>query len=711
MAAVHAATWSFAAAAIASMPTVARTAGPSGAPPATADAAVDGVSTLVTRLVAVPDPARARAWHDLLACEPHEAGTPGDARTIARLRDAFVAMGYEVVVEEFEAPLPLPVEGRVELLRDGAPAEELSVQETAAAIDADAVHPGLRHGWNAFSADGDVTAPVVYANLGREEDFALLRDRSVDCAGRVVMVRYGGGFRGHAVRRAAEAGASAVILYSDPAQNGDPAPGAWPSGPLAADDHVERGSVLATPQPGDPTTVGWPSVSGTIREQVNIAGAPRIPVQPIGAGAARQIMRAMGGPDAPGEWSPSNGLGSTYRLGGDGGARVRVVVRQDRSLRRTSNVIARWRGGSAPGQMVIAGCHHDAWGFGASDPLAGMVVLLEAARSFAEVAKAGFVPARSVVFSAWGAEEHGIFGSTEWVEGHLSRLMREAIAYVNLDMAAMGPRVSVSASPSLHDVFLSAAVRVPQCGSADGVTVYDAMCAGAPERASPAIGALGGGSDHLAFICHAGVPSIAIGASGSHGRSYHSNHDTRAWYRLAVGEDYGSAVMLAQLTAVFMGAIADAPVVPLSAARHGASAAEDIRVLMKQHPASAATLAPLLARAEAAAEQGERLDASLTSLESGLGAARRAELDAAMLSLDRAWLDAGGLDARPWFRHLGTGVDPRTGYGALRMPLLVEALEANNPDRVRRAVERCQRAFDRLEQGMVRAQELAGSGI
>ena len=680
-------------------------------PPSAVAPATDGVSPIVARLLVVPDPARARAWHDLLACEPHEAGTPGDQRTIDRLRDAFVDMGYEVVVEEFEAPLPLPLEGRIELLRDGAPPEVLPVREEASPTDADAAHPRLRDGWNAFSADGDVTAPVVYANLGRDEDFVLLRERSIDCAGRVVMIRYGGGFRGHAVRRAAEAGAAAVVLYSDPSQNGDPAPGTWPQGPLAADDHIERGSVLAAAQPGDPTTVGWPSVAGSAREPGDVGGAPRIPVQPVGAGAARRIMMTMGGPDAPAEWSPANGLGCAYRLGGAEGSRVRVVVRQDRAFRRTGNVIARWRGGSEPGQMVIAGCHHDAWGFGASDPLAGMVVMLEAARSFAEAARAGFVPARSVVFAAWGAEEHGIFGSTEWVEGHLPRLSREAIAYVNLDMAAMGPRVSVSASPSLHDIFLSAAVRVPQVGRADGASVYEAMCEAAPGQPSPSIGALGGGSDHVAFACHAGVPSIAIGAGGSRGRSYHSNHDTRAWYRLAVGNDYGAAVMLARLTAVFMGAIADAPVVPLSAARHGASAAEDFRALITRYPESEAVLAPLVTRAETAAEQGERLDASLTSLEGGLGLARRAELDAALMSLDRAWLDAGGLDGRPWFRHLGTGVDARTGYAALRMPLLAEALDARDPDRIRRAVERCQRALDRLEQGMSLAQELVGTGI
>ncbi|NBP51650.1 MAG: M28 family peptidase, partial [Actinobacteria bacterium] len=224
-----------------------------------------------------------------------------------------------------------------------------------------------------------------------------------------------------------------------------------------------------------------------------------------------------------------------------------------------------------PDQWVIVGCHHDAWGFGAADPLAGTIVLLECARAFAEASRAGLAPDRTLVFAAWGAEEFGIIGSTEWCEAHRERLARNGVAYVNLDMASMGLNASASASPSIRDAFIRASVRVPQPGGAADETVHDRMCAGG--RTSPAIGDLGGGSDHVGFVCHLGIASIAIGAGGAPGTSYHSNYDTLAWYRSTVGADYASALMVTRLTCAVVAELAASPVVPLSCARHGSEAA------------------------------------------------------------------------------------------------------------------------------------------
>ena len=674
---------------------------------------------LVARAVESPRADRLASWHDLLGSEPHVAGTEADERTIRRIRDAFVAMGLRTVVEDFVAPLPQPRSALVEIVEatDAAPVSPpgpggrrgvigLPVTERNLAEDPATAHPGLTFGWNAYSASGDVTSGVVYANYGTKSDFERLRALGVDCRGKIVLARYGGNFRGFKAKFAEEAGAAALLIYTDPADSGAAKGPVWPEGGWANETCIQRGSVLADDQPGDPTTPMRPSVDGAARRALEGAGIPRIPVQPIGYAAATEIMRRMTGAEVPKDAGWSGGIPFPYRLEGGDSLRVRVKVEQDRDLRPSSNIIGLIPGRVHPDQWVIVGCHHDAWGFGAADPLAGTIVLLECARAFAEASRAGLAPDRTLVFAAWGAEEFGIIGSTEWCEAHRERLARNGVAYVNLDMASMGLNASASASPSIRDAFIRASVRVPQPGGAADETVHDRMCAGG--RTSPAIGDLGGGSDHVGFVCHLGVASIAIGAGGAPGTSYHSNYDTLAWYRSTVGADYASALMVTRLTCAVVAELAASPVVPLSCARHGSEAArllEAVRARTADASAAAAVDA-LTRRAAALASAGARVDEAIVSAAPALGAAARAQLDAALLDLDRAWVDPAGLDGRPWFRSLFCATDRDNGYAPKMLPLLAEATESGDRGRVEEALRRMGRALDRLDAALRRASDV-----
>ena len=500
--------------------------------------------SLSTALISRIDAGSLRQWHDLLGSEPHIAGTDGDAREVRRIDLAFRQMGLEVEVDEFWAYLAYPVAARVEISSPSEPAAGrrgvLPIIERNLAEDPSAAHPDLTWGWNAYSGSGEVEAEVVYANYGTRADFERLLELGVEVKGKIVVARYGGNFRGFKARFAEEAGAAGLLMYIDPAESGFARGTVYPVGPWANDTCIQRGAVGTLPYPGDPLTPMVKATKDALRVDEAVVDLPRIPIQPIGYGSAAQILSKMKGREvADASWK--GGLELPYRLEGGEELRVRMKVEQKREVRQCANVIARLKGTRDDGSSVIIGCHHDAWGFGAADPLAGTIVLMEAAKAFSQCAREGRRPACDIVFCAWGAEEYGIIGSTEWIEGCRGDL-GGARAYLNLDMASMGPNLGASASSSLKGIV----------ASASGLD-------------RPRVGTIGAGSDHIGFVFHAGVPSIGIGASGAPGTAYHSNYDTTAWYRKAVGEDYASASLVAKATLAIAAAISQARVCPVSA--------------------------------------------------------------------------------------------------------------------------------------------------
>ncbi len=490
----------------------------------------------------------------------------------------------------------------------------------------------------------------------------------MDCTGAVVLARYGGNFRGYKARFAQEAGAAALIMYIDPADAGSGKGGVWPeSGGWANDTCIQRGSILTLAWPGDPLTPGVPATRDATRLEIDSVDLPKIPVQPIGYGAAGRIMSQMAGREVP-EKSWQGGLEMPYRLEGGPGLKVMVSVEQTRDVRKSANVIARLPGSDADAGTIVVGCHHDAWGLGALDPIAGLICVLEVAQLMSDRAKAGERLPCDVLFCAWGAEEYGMIGSTEWVEAHHDMLLKKCLGYINLDMAAAGPNLGASASPSIANAI------------ARGTSL-------APESIRPT----GGGSDHVAFVCRVGVPVVGIHATGAPGTSYHTNYDTTTWYRSIVGTDYASASTVTRAAVGALMELAEAGGGPaVSATRVVDAAVEALRALAGTLDASVREpVEKLAARFEslrACAAQWDARPAPASAEE------RLARLEQ-RIKLDRLWLDEVGLPERNWYRNQFIAPDRNVGYSSTAVPGIADA---KGPEQLKGGVAALSRVADRL---------------
>lgn len=622
---------------------------------------------------------RLRAWHDLLASRPHVAGTEGDLFIIESMAAAFREMGLETEIDWFWAYLPRPIDAAVEIV---SPVHEtLSIKEPALDEDPDSGHPDLPIGWNAYSGSGDVTAHIVYANYGRKEDFAQLRAMGVDVSGAIVLARYGRNYRGYKAKFAEEAGAAGLIMFTDPADSGYMRGLMYPEGGWSTAEQIQRGSVKTIPWPGDPLTPGIPADQDAERLDPELLDLPRIPVQPVGWSAAQAIMERMTGPGVPEGWQGA--MPFAYRLTGGPELRVRLMVKQEREITKTANVTGTLRGSRLPDEFVIVGGHHDSWGFGASDPTAGTILVMESARVFSEMAKSGRRPDRSVVFAGWGAEEFGIIGSVEWVERHADRLRRGGVAYINLDMATMGPLFGGGGAPTLTTAVLDATRVVPQARE-PGMTVFEEWSLRSSAMGgTPRLRTAGGGSDHIGFAFHVGVPSVGLGSGGAPGVSYHSNYDTLTWYRRIVGDDYEPALMNTRVVSVLTARLANADVLPLDPRHLGDDLRRHLTGLVERGAALGVAV-DLVAAREAATRleraAGVFVEALLGAVERGgrgLSEAQRISAET-LLVLERAWLDTEGLPGRPWFRNVYMAPDDDSGYSAWPLPGVRASVEVGD---------------------------------
>jgi N-acetylated-alpha-linked acidic dipeptidase len=603
---------------------------------------------LEARLVETVDAKRLRGYHDLLASRPHRAGSPGDLQVAASLAKAFADLGLEVEKQELWCYLATPVQGEVEIV---APDRiKLPVREKA--IDAFSGHAEGSIGWNAFSGSGEAAAEVVYANYGRKEDFEKLDELGVALKGKIVIARYGGNFRGYKAKFAEARGAAGLLLYTDPIDSGYFKGLVYPEGGFANAHYIQRGSILTLPYRGDPLTPFEPATFQAERLDPAKVPFPKLPVQPIGWGAAWEILKRMKGAAVPEGWQGA--LPFAYRVTGGSALRVRVKVEQERQLTRTFNVVGTLKGARHPEQLVVVGAHHDAWGFGAGDPTSGTILVLEAARCFAEAARAGQRPARSIAFAAWAAEEYGIMGSTEWVEAHRDRLRGRAVGYLNLDMASMGPDPRASAAPSLKQVIAE-------------------VCRDEGHELKK-LGNLGGGSDHMGFYCHMAIPAAGLGAGGSEGVSYHSLYDNLAWYRHVVGEDYASARMLARMVNRILARLANADLLPLDPVRYGVDLATHLEAL---HERAAKLEFPERVDLPHVryTERAREVHAALLAAVATGRVPRLAEINEVLLGLERAWFCGDGLPGRPWYRNLYAASDEDSGYSAWMLPGLRHFVE------------------------------------
>ena len=706
---------------------------------------------LVATAQAAVSAKRLAAWHDLVASEPHRAGTVGDENQTEHLAEAFAIMGLEVERHPFWAWLPRPVSASLSI--ESPVRRELSVREAPLESDPFTFHPGLDIGFNAYSASGEATAEVVYANYGRKQDFERLAELGVSCEGRIVLARYGGNFRGYKAKFAEAAGAAGLVIYTDPKDSGWGQGLSWPEGGFARATSIQRGSILTVPWAGDPLTPGREASEHAERLSPDDIALPSIPVQPVSWDAAQQILGLMRGAEAPDDWQ--GGLPFRYRLDGGAELRVRLAVEQRGELVRSENVLGTLRGSEQPDQFVVVGGHHDAWCHGADDPTSGLITVLEAARAFATAAQDGQRPRRSIVFAGWGAEEYGLVGSTEWVESREQQLREHAVAYLNLDATVNGPRFGASASPSLQSVIAAAAAGVPSAPdttdaagdrAAEDVDTDEGTRADAhaPSSATvpgddpavpdvltgwlargeqpdapglPRMGDLGGGSDFVAFLARAAVPSAGLSSGGAKGTAYHSIDDTLTWYRATVGDDYEPARMVTRMIVGVAGRLADAPLLPLDPSRVGPETLRHLRSLStlaleagvvpawRDDDASSAgdlaDIAPALrAVASAALRDADRCARVLASLYAAeraghLDAGARAQVDAALLALDRAFLDDHGLPDRAWYCNLFAAPDEDSGYASAMLPGLRAAIERRDGELLALQAQRLVAVFSR----------------
>lgn len=660
---------------------------------------------LETALNAVPDPDSLRKYHALIAEEPHPAGTPQDLAAAEKLAESFESLGLDVERHEIWAYLPRPIDAAVEIVWPEH--IRLDLKEKPVPGDDYSQHENLSFGWNAYSGNGDVTAEVVYVNYGRKKDFEKLKQLGVDLSGKIVIARYGGNYRGYKAKFAEAGGAVGLIIFTDPGNSGFVRGPMYPDGGYANETSIQRGSILTLDYSGDPLTPFEPATRNARRLNPDNVAFPSIPVQPIGWAAAAKILSRMDGQPAPREWQ--GGLPFTYSLTSAGGVRVRLMVKQERELRRVVNVVGSLSGKTHPEQKVVVGCHHDAWTFGAGDPLAGTMVVCEAAKSFATAAREGHKPDRTVVFAHWAAEEYGLIGSVEWVEAHREDLSRNAVAYINLDMAAMGPYFGSSAAPPLKPVITDATRAVPAAEriAPNGESVFEEWLARSEDDllpGHPRFGHLGGGSDHVGFYCHLGIPSASLSVGGSKGVSYHSAYDNLTWYRKVVGDDYQPAVVLTRIVNTLLARLSNSAVLPVEPSRYGNDVREHLDALTDR--ARDVGLGPDFTDLEAAAKRYEaRADQVYRRILRKLAADELSNSEIAcvnslLLRLERRWLTEPGVPGRPWFRSLYAATDESSGYAAWMLPALRYGVEHKDSRVLKKAQRQYLRVFERLNEAI-----------
>ena len=666
-------------------------------------------------------------WMKRMTAQPQHVGSPHAKANAEFMVALFREWGFEAEIETFHVLFPTPKVRVVELVAPRmftAGLEEPEVQGDASS----SIRENRLPSYNAYSADGDITAELVYVNQGIPRDYEVLDRMGIDVAGKIVIARYGGSWRGIKPKVAAEHGAIGCILYSDPRDDGYFQGDVYPEGPFRMEFGVQRGSVLDMPlYPGDPLTPGIGATEDA--ERLDRDEAPTlmtIPVLPISYGDAIALLDALGGPVAPASWRGA--LPLTYHVG-PGPAKVHLKLEFDWELTPAHNVIAKMRGSEFPDEWIVRGNHRDGWVFGAADPISGMVALMEEARAIGELTKTGWRPKRTLVYAGWDAEEPGLLGSTEWAEQHADELRDKAAIYINSDGNGRG-FLGVGGSHTLEQFVNEVAREVidPQTG----VTVAERARARrriggdkeADARADLRISPLGSGSDYTPFLQHLGIASLNVGFGGENrGGSYHSAFDSYDYY-IRFGDptfDYGIA--LAQTAGRITLRFANADVLPYSFSNFADNVAKYVDEIVKlaggmreetrrhndlvaagaftlsadptkpyvapeaKDPVPFLNLAPLHNALADLNVSAKAYDAALHEHGAPLDAVTRETLNDILLHVERAMTRAEGLPRRSWFRHHIYAPGFYTGYGVKTLPGVREAIEQRDWDETAEQVE------------------------
>ena len=678
------------------------------------------------QLHAVPSADSLRARMRLLSEEPHEAGTDRSLKVAEQILARFKSFGLDARIERFEALMPRPVDRRLELL--GPERYVAKLRETPLPEDKDSGDAHQLPTYNAFSPDGDVTGEVVFVNYGLPEDYRVLDSLGISVRGRIVIAKYGRSWRGIKPKVAAERGAIATLIYSDPRDDGYYVGDVYPKGPMRPPQGVQRGSVMDMPlYPGDPQSPGWASETGARKlPMTEVRTLEPIPVLPISYEDALPILRNLDGAVVPDAWKGA--LPITYKFG-PGPARVRLALKFDWQVRPLYNVIARIPGAVEPDQWIVYGNHHDAWVNGAEDPISGIVALEETARSFAALLKTGWRPARTIMFAAWDGEEWGLLGSTEWAEKYKDQLRQNAVLYLNSDTNGRG-FIYAAGSHSLQKFVSEVARDVPDPRKNQSVRAVwlarrlagQALMSvpGAPALPPDStfqIDALGSGSDYTAFLDHVGIPSLHVSYGGEQSAGiYHSIYDTYDFYRRFMDTTFVYGVTEARTTGTLLLRLADAPILPFEYGSVVKTYRGYVDQILAEAKKSDAVKALDLANVRAALDRLDaasiQLELTMTQLHMAAPAVlqqnRRTLSDANRLlyQAEQLLTDEAGLPERPWFKHLIYAPGFYTGYGVKTMPGIREAVEdrPNLPQATREAA-RVATAIDTYSQQIVAATE------
>ncbi len=700
-----------------------------------------------SKFKAVPNADRLREYMRRLAARPHHVGSPYDKDNAEWLLGKFKEWGLDAKIENFDVLFPSPKERAVELIEPTHFTAKL--EEPAVAVDSTSNQQGEQlPTYNAYSIDGDVTAPLVYVNYGVPDDYEQLDRLGVSVKGAIVIARYGGSWRGIKPKVAAEHGAVGCIIYSDPHEDGYFQGDVFPAGAWRSADGVQRGSVMDMPlYPGDPLTPGVGASEGAKRLPLSEAKTiTKIPVLPISYGDAKPLLAALQGPVAPANWRGA--LPLTYHVG-PGPAKVHLKVKSNWDTKRLYDVIARIPGSGEPDVWVVRGNHHDAWVNGAEDPVSGTVAEMEEARGLAELLKRGWQPKRTIIYCVWDGEEEGLLGSTEWAEQHAEELRQHAAVYINSDGNGRG-YLQMEGSHSLEKFMNGVAKDVddpekdyPAWKRLRLHLIADASADDRDQvrkRDDLRMGALGSGSDYTVFLDHLGIASLNLAYGGEDGGGiYHSIYDDLYWYTHFADTDFRYGRALSQTIGLAVMRMADAELLPYDFTDFTDTIGKYVDELEKLWKTKSDEIkernkeleegvyvaiadpkktlvapkaeevppflnfAPLRNGLEKLRHSSEHYDSA--ARKTALGVKSLAAVNQKLAQAERALTLPDGLPGRPWFQHQIYAPGMYTGYGVKTIP---GAREAIDQKKWKQADEQIARAGQVLENEARVIEEIAG---
>jgi len=674
---------------------------------------------------AIPDPAALRAYMQRLSARPHHVGSPYDKDNAEWIAAKAKEWGLDAQIEIFEVLFPTPKERALEMTEPTRFTAKIA--EPALAVDPTSSQRDEQLPvYNAYSIDGDVTAPLVYVNYGIPADYEELDRLGVSVKGAIVIARYGGSWRGIKPKVAGEHGAVGCLIYSDPRDDGYAAGDTFPNGPFRPSDGAQRGSVMDMPvYPGDPLTPGVGATKDAKRLALSeVKTLTTIPVMPISYGDAQPLLAALKGPMAPPAWRGA--LPLTYHIG-PGATKVHLKLKFNWDTKPLYDVIVRIPGSTYPDEWIIRGNHHDGWVNGAEDPISGLAPMMEEMRAMGTLLKQGWRPKRTIIYCAWDGEEPGLLGSTEWAETHAAELQRKAAVYINSDGNGRGV-LQVEGSHTLEKFINSVAKEIddPEAKISVWKRLQAWRIANSPEAAVAdraearsrdlRIAALGSGSDYTAFLDHLGIASVNMGFGGEdQGGIYHSIYDDFYWYTHFADTDFVYGRALAQTAGTSVMRLAGAELLPLDfdnftdtirryidevqkLARdkrdqivernrqidEGVFAAVNDPRRPRSAPAKETTppflnFAPLengfAALLRTAKGYDEALAHAADNGGAGLARASLRDVNARLIAVERALTLNEGLPNRDWFKHQIYAPGFYTGYGVKTLPAVRESIE------------------------------------